>query len=75
MLCFVDNPGQPALYLKGNARRMDLEERGSWNGAGRSGGMGNCSQNILYEGRSNLKYKITIFISKSIKYNFKNSDI
>ena len=47
--CYVVSPWEIHFFLKGNGRRVDLGERGDVRVVGRSGGRGDCSQDLSYE--------------------------
>lgn len=49
MPCLVEIPERPDHFTKAKGGGANLRENGSSGQAGRSGGMGNCSHNVMYE--------------------------
>lgn len=55
----VDISTKPAFCLKGNEEGVNLGEMNKrWRVIGRTGGRGNCNQDVIFERRTNVLYTL-----------------
>lgn len=55
----VDISTKPAFCLKGNGEGENLGEMNKrWRVIGRTGGRGNCNQDVIFERRTNVLYTL-----------------